>query len=335
VETDVGDPALEAEIDARVQAFVKPLMAAGSGSVAIERAVGEIALLGAAEIQGSSAVTADLLAGDIRVVTALARRNGPAVEAFRALRALVADVNPARFNVGDQAGRGADRFAARVAAAEEEMTREIARLSDGRDALQRENAVLGQQERALWLQMRGLRRYARLAERLDQALEALAEGIVDQDRARATRIRADVLLAARRRRSELLTHLAVAAQGYAALRLIERTNEDLIRTIDHAIATTRTAVRAAALAARSANGARQLGQPVTTEGVRSTMAAAVQALEAINRSRSDVLETMQSTLRSIRADVDSASRPARNVGQQQQSPDATSGLRGPDDLDRG
>jgi Toxic anion resistance protein (TelA) len=279
-------------------------MAAGSNPAAVARVAAEIDLLGATELLGASAVTADVLARGVPVVTALTGRGGAATNALRALRTLVADLEPGRFGVGDPSGRGAQRYAAQVEAAEEEMGRGLGVLRDGRDALRQENAVIGQQERALWLQMHNLRRYARLAQRLDEELTARigdpgAAGSPDPARQRST----DVLLGVRGRRRDLLMHLAVAAQGYAALRMIERTNEELIRTIDGAIASTTAAVRSATLAVRAMTSARQLGETVTSEGVREAMATAARALEAVNRSKSDVLETMQSTLRAIRDDA--------------------------------
>jgi hypothetical protein len=298
-------------------------MAAGQRPAALQTIAAEIDQLGAAELLGTSAVTASILGHDERIVSSLAARNGGASRALASLRAVVADLDPGRGDASDRSDRIAQRYAARVDAAEARLTDAAAVLGEARDDLRLENATIAQQERALWLQMRSLRRYALLAERLDAVLtsavgstgptaastvvafpSAAAEaphGTVGPELAR--RVSVDVLLPLRQRRQELLTHLAVAAQSYAALRMIEATNGELVRTIDAALATSTTVVRAAALAIRSVTGARQLGEPVTATTIREAATTALAALSDVNRSRSDVLATMQATLRSLQSEA--------------------------------
>src|SRR5207245_3600706 len=58
----------------------------------------------------------------------------------------------------------------------------------------------------------------------------------------------DALLAIRRRRRDLVMQLAVATQGYSALRLIEHDNLEVIWAIRSAATTTTSAIRTASLA---------------------------------------------------------------------------------------
>src|SRR5262249_52932338 len=161
-----------AEIERRASAFVERVMAAGQSPAALRVLTAEIDQLGAAEVQGTAAVTQALFARDRRVVAALAGRNGAAGRALAELRSIVAELAPASAGLasGDAAGRGMRRYASRVATAEGELADAASILDEGRASLLRENASMAQQERALWLQMGSLRRYGRLAQRLDELL---------------------------------------------------------------------------------------------------------------------------------------------------------------------
>jgi uncharacterized protein YaaN involved in tellurite resistance len=280
-------------------------MAAGQGPAALGVLTSEIDQLGAAEVQGTAAVTQALLARDRRVVAALAGRNGAAGRALAELRSIVAELDPGSAGpVAGDAGQAAmRRYASRVAAAESELADATTTLDQGRSSLLRENASMAQQERALWLQMGSLRRYGRLAQRLDELLTGRLDALSTTEPDRARRLSADVLYPIRRRRQELLTHLAVASQGYAALRMIEATNAELVRTIDAATSTTTAVVHAARLAVQRMQGARQLGQEVSQVDIRASMAAAIGALTAVNRSRTEVLSAMEASLRALSEDA--------------------------------
>ena len=111
------------------------------------------------------------------------------------------------------------------------------------------------------------------------------------------------MLPIRRRRQDILTHLAVAAQGYAALRTIERTNESLARAIDTAATTTLSAVRAAALAARAVATAERVERGLASLGIGDALAEANLALDAVDRTKVTVLEAVRSALRAVHDDA--------------------------------
>ena len=90
-----------------------------------------------------------------------------------------------------------------------------------------------------------------MTERLDESLDARIAAIDATDPRRATALREDVLLPVRVRRRDILTQLAVVSQGYAALGIIKRTNDDLIGAVRAATTTTVAAVRTAALVAQA------------------------------------------------------------------------------------
>jgi len=113
-----------------------------------------------------------------------------------------------------------------------------------------DNGVLNQQERALWT--RSVHpRVAAIAARIDELLEDRITAIAVAQPAAATRLRNEVLYATRSRRRDLLLQLAVATQGYAALRRIEQSNLELVWLMRATTTTTVTAMRTAMLAAHA------------------------------------------------------------------------------------
>jgi uncharacterized protein YaaN involved in tellurite resistance len=96
-----------------------------------------------------------------------------------------------------------------------------------------------------------LREYAHLAARLDAELAERIERIEINDPARARALRDDVLFYVRQKHQDLLTQLAVSAQGYLALELVRRNNLELIKGVDRASTTTVAALRTAVIVAQA------------------------------------------------------------------------------------
>src|SRR5262249_49747000 len=212
----------------------------------------------------------------------------------RAVQATLAERSPLSRNL-EQLGRTA-RDVERVAAdgdatsdkltdalreAEQRVRRIVPSLDADRETLEQDNATLAQQERALWTEIQTLRRYASLAARIDELIEARAEALEAADPSRSRRLREDALYSVRRRRRDLLLQLAVATQAYAALRLIEQDNLEVIWAIRVASTTTVTAMRSAMLVARIAGERRVPDGPAIVDlaGAWSSVVVAIEAAE--------------------------------------------------------
>jgi uncharacterized protein YaaN involved in tellurite resistance len=96
-----------------------------------------------------------------------------------------------------------------------------------------------------------LRQYAFLAGRLDAALEKKISDVEKSDPDKAKKLREDALFYIRQKRQDLLTQLAVSAQGYLALDLIRKNNIELIKGVDRATTTTVSALRTAVIVAQA------------------------------------------------------------------------------------
>lgn len=140
-------------------------------------------------------------------------------------------------------GNSARGLLARFRAADEPLNRVVLRLRGGQDELRRDNAAIRGERERLWDVMTRLSADALLATAMDEAVDRQASIFDLSDPQRANALRADVLYPVRQRHQDLLTQLAVCAQGYLALDVIRRNNDELVKGVDRAVGTTVTALR--------------------------------------------------------------------------------------------
>ena len=152
--------------------------------------------------------------------------------------------------------------------------------------------------------METLRQYTYMAEKLDTGLEAQINHIAIGDPERAKVLQEDILYPVRRRRQEILTQLAVAVQGYAALRVVEINNRELVRAVRTATTTTVAALRTAVMVAQALTN-----QKLVSEQVK-----------AVNETTSAMIESTSSVLREQTATVESqAASPGIDMGSLQRA----------------
>lgn len=140
-------------------------------------------------------------------------------------------------------GNTARSMLARFRAADEPLNRVVLRLRGGQDDLRRDNAAIKGERQRLWDVMSRLSSDAVLAAAMDEAVDRQARILDLSDPQRAAALRSDALYPVRLRHQDLLTQLAVCAQGYLALDVVRRNNEELIRGVERAVNTTVTALR--------------------------------------------------------------------------------------------
>jgi uncharacterized protein YaaN involved in tellurite resistance len=140
-------------------------------------------------------------------------------------------------------GNSARGLLARFRAADAPLDDVVLELRGGQDELRRDNAAVRGERERLWAVMTRLSSDALLASAMDEAVDQQARIVELSDPQRATALRADVLHPVRQRHQDLLTQLAVCAQGYLALDVIRRGNDELIKGVDRAVGTTVTALR--------------------------------------------------------------------------------------------
>ncbi|MEV4014233.1 toxic anion resistance protein [Nonomuraea angiospora] len=248
-----------AELAAKARDFAGELSGLDHRSPEFSRKVHDIASMGDTEIKSASQVANRMLKRPVAALDA-ARGEGADAQArvakeLVALRRTVVDLDPKQASSGTRRLLGlipfGDRlrdYFAKYHSAQKHIDDIIRALKSGQDELLRDNAAIEGEKANLWETMTRLQEYAVLAQAMDAAIE---ERIVLADEERATALRSDALFTVRQRHQDLLTQLAVSAQGYLALDLVRKNNLELSKGVDRATTTTVAALRTAVTVAQA------------------------------------------------------------------------------------
>ncbi|SES06662.1 toxic anion resistance protein [Actinokineospora terrae] len=250
----VDDPT-RAAAEAKAGRFTAELTALDPRSPDFSDKVDEIMAVGEADMRVAAGIATALLDRSVdALATAQGRRSGPEqriTTSLVELRRTVAELDPGaaptapRKLFGLIPIGGGKRLLERYQAANTPINLLIVDLRTRQDQLRRDNAAIKGERSRLWETMGHLAEAAVFAEAVDGAIDRQA-GVLDYaDPAAATSLRADVLLPVRQRHQDILTQLAVCAQGYLALDLLRRNNDELIRGVERACTTTVAALRIA------------------------------------------------------------------------------------------
>ena len=288
------DPAEAARLDRTAAEYAETLASLEPGRQKYVRAVAAIDRLGQREFTAAAAMSGRMLERRLDAQRELLAAKAPLAERLAELRHVVDELNPARIELAARKGRGFLGLGARRGGLEElgryfdhfsrsqgHVEEILQALAEGRLELERDDSLLGDEQVSLATVMATLREHAYLVGRLDRELTTRIDVVALADPERAECMRTDLLYAIRRRRQEVLTQLAVAAQGYASLEIVRDGNEGLARAIATATTTTAAALRTAVMVAQSVAG-RLMAQEQreATREATSAMADHSAALEA-------------------------------------------------------
>jgi uncharacterized protein YaaN involved in tellurite resistance len=311
------------ELTNRARTYVDDLAALDPRTPEFARKIGQVASLGDGEVR-ASAHAANRMLG--RSVSALAGAKGESADAQQRvarglveLRRTVEDLDPK--DVGRITGRrllsklpfgkSLRDFVSRYQSANVNINKIVTVLRSGQDELRRDNAAIQNERAALWATMGKLQEYAVLAQALDEAVEQKILETAGEENANA--LRADVLFPVRQKRQDLLTQLAVCAQGYLALDTVRRNNDELVRGVDRAASTTVSALRIAVTIAAALSNQKLVIEQVnalrgTTEDIIRTNAEMLAAqsgeIQRIAAEPSVGLETLRTSFEQIYRTID-------------------------------
>ncbi|MGW4052519.1 toxic anion resistance protein [Streptomyces sp. NPDC004779] len=308
------DASVRAEMSRRAEEYVGSLAGLDPRSPEFAGRIGEIAALGSGEMRAAAQQSNRMLDRTVRSLgqgggDASARVGTSLVE----LRRTVEDLDP-REAPGRGARRllaklpGGNRFrdhVARYASSQATLNRIVGSLRGGQDELRRDNAALQTERARLWETMGKLQEFAVLTEALDEAVEQRIAGTGDP--AQADALRADVLFPVRQKYQDLLTQLAVCAQGYLAMDVVRRNNDELIKGVDRAATTTLSALRIAVMLASALDNQRKVTEQVSV--LRATT-------EDLIRGNAEMLSTQAGEIQRIAADPAVGAETLRTAFQQ-------------------
>ncbi|MFS8097640.1 toxic anion resistance protein [Lentzea alba] len=252
------------ELSAKAVEFIEALAAVDPQSPDFSRIVDEALVLGEAEMRVAAQIAGRLLD---RTLASVSSPNTTQVStSLTELRRSVRELDPQDLTklTGRKilgfvpSGNAAKGLLARLRAADEPVNRIVLKLRSGQDSLKRDNAAIKGERQRLWDLMTKLSQDAALAAEMDEAVERQVAILDLSDPGRANALRADVLFGLRQRHQDLLTQLAVCAQGYLALDVVRRNNDELIKGIERAVSTTVTALRIGVAVAAALAGQREV-----------------------------------------------------------------------------
>jgi uncharacterized protein YaaN involved in tellurite resistance len=284
------------KLDGLVENYVTSVAELDPHSADFQAKSDAVRRMGDREIRDSAEVSNRLLDRPVRAMgTGLFDSKAPVAKSLVDLRQTIEDLDPSRqglfsrkklFGIIPFGDRLRDYFD-RYRSAQSQIEAILQALYSGQDELRQDNATVEQEKVNLWTTMLRLNQYAYLARRLDAGLEARIEIVVTTDPERAKTLREDLLFPVRQKLQDLLTQLAVSAQGYLALELIRRNNVELIKGVDRATTTTVSALRTAVIVAQALANQKLVLDQIT----------------ALNTTTGDLIEQTSQMLREQSADV--------------------------------
>ncbi|MFF9351381.1 toxic anion resistance protein [Streptomyces sp. NPDC014734] len=319
------DASVRTEMTRRSTEYVGGLAGLDARSPEFATRVGEITALGQGDIRAAAQQSNRMLDRTVRSLAVSGDGSGRGAGGKDAqsrvgtslveLRRTVEDLDPRA-----TPGRGARRLLSRLpggnrlrdhvaayASAQGTLNRIVGSLRGGQDELRRDNAALHTERTRLWETMGKLQEFVVLTEALDGAVEQRIAATAATDPVQADALRADVLFPVRQKHQDLLTQLAVCAQGYLAMDVVRRNNDELIRGVDRAATTTVSALRIAVMLASALESQRKVTEQVRV--LRSTT-------EDLIRGNAEMLAGQSGEIQRIAADPAVGAETLREAFQQ-------------------
>lgn len=289
-------PGREAELRTKADAWVAELEQLQPNSPELSKKIDEIGEVGAAELTASSGVSNRMLE---RPSSALAGSSGKsdvgaqakAAKSLSELRQTVVELTPNRADLEGKpvrkilgfipGGNKVQAYFDRYKTAQTQLDDITKSLASSQDELRKDNAAIEQERANLWTLMGDLTEYALLLGQLDEGLDRRLAVLDTSDPQRANAFRSDVQFAVRQRRQDLLTQLAVSAQGYLAMDMVKQNNVELIKGVERARTTTLSALRTAVIVAEALTNQKLV----------------LSQIQALNATTSDVIANNAAMLR--------------------------------------
>jgi uncharacterized protein YaaN involved in tellurite resistance len=341
------DPNAATQLDQTAQSFVDSLDQVQPTEPEFSKKGDAVRAMGDREIRQSAEVSNRMLQRPVRALDqGLLNDKSPVGKSLVDLRKTIDDLDPSRQGLFTPKkllglipfGDHIRDYFLKYESAETHLAKILQALYNGQDELRQDNAAIEQERQHLWDTMGRLKQYAYLAAKIDADLEAKIATVTDPDKAKA--LREDVLFPVRQKRQDLLTQLAVSAQGYLALDLVRKNNVELIKGVDRATTTTISALRTAVIVAQAlANQKLVLDQiaalnettgnliqstsemlrdqsaqvneqaassTIEIDKLKAAFANVYAAIDAIDGYKEQALVSMQQTVRSLETEVQKA-----------------------------
>ena len=293
--TGAIDPTAQSAIDAQVDQFVNTVVSEDFHSSQFAKEASAVSALGDKEIRQSADVSNRMLQRPVAVLRDGGMKTGVA-KSLVDLRVTVQDLDPGAHGLDGKAhkllgklpfGNKVNSYFDRYKSAQSQLDAILNALRDGQDELRKDNASIEQEKQNLWQAMQALQRYAYMAKSVDARLEARIAEIEATDSERAKVLKEDVLFPVRQKHQDILTQLAVSAQGFLALNVIRHNNDELIKGVDRASTTTVAALRTAVIVSQAL----------------ATQKLVIDQVSAVRATTSNIIESTSEMLKTQAGDI--------------------------------
>jgi uncharacterized protein YaaN involved in tellurite resistance len=254
------DPAAKKQIDATVAQYINTLLSADPHSPTFDQQLNAVHSLGDADIRASAAVSNRLLDKPAKAMeSGVFDPKSNIANSLVKLRRTVEDLDPTQQGLFGKRhlwgtlpfGNSLRDYFHKYESSQRSLDAIIQSLYSGQDELQKDNASLDQEKANVWSIKGRLEQYIYMATELDQQVSGKIASLQSSDPDRAKELQEDVLFYVRQKRQDLLTQLAVNTQGYLAMDLVKKNNQELIKGVDRATTTTVSALRTAIIVAQA------------------------------------------------------------------------------------
>ncbi len=186
----VGAAAIAPEAVERIErlaaGYLDSIVAMAVGSPEYGRAVAAIDHLGERDFVATAAMSGRLLDRRFLAMRGLLAAKAPLARQLADLRKAAAELDPTRIKLGGRRSSRdemaeLDRYFERFARSQPRLEALLASLTEGRLALEQDNAAIVAEQASLATEMETLRQYAFLAGRIDEKLAALIDEIAGTD----------------------------------------------------------------------------------------------------------------------------------------------------------
>ncbi|MFG6283818.1 toxic anion resistance protein [Sphingomonas sp. S6] len=311
------DDTKKTQLEARVDTFVRDLVAEDVNSPEFGKRVDAITAMGAKEIREAAGQSNRFLDRPIR---AMDKESGVGADLAQ-LRRVIEDLDPGRkgalsgpkkiFGIIPFGSKMRDYFES-YQSSQTHISAILKNLASGKDELLMDNAAIDTERANLWGAMGRLEQMIHLSKAMDAKLEETAADLDHTDPAKAKAIRETALFYTRQRTQDLLTQMAVTVQGYLALDLVKKNNVELVKGVDRASTTTVSALRTAVTVAQALTNQKLVLESITqlntttaniidstgkllrsnTAAIHEQAAASTIPLETLQRAFQNIYDTM-------------------------------------------
>jgi uncharacterized protein YaaN involved in tellurite resistance len=246
------------DLEQRADAWVDQVSAMNPHSQEFTAQVNALGAVARRTFERTSQTSSRFMEQSLREVKGKGNAQESVAKSLTELRTTMEELAPKEETFADKAlgflpGRNrAKRYFRSFESNQDQLDEVLGALSRGQEGLQRDNAELAVERRALWEDLGALQKASHLLGLLDERAVRKAEELRGTVKAaEADALERDVLFAVRQRRQDVATQVAVTVQAYLSMGLIEDNNTKLQQGVERARTTTVTALRTAVITAQA------------------------------------------------------------------------------------